>query len=106
MMQELQTKGASEGTSGGTVSGRSFNALFALAGSNSMDVKSLGGRLGVSERESQRIVEDLHSRYLVDVVSGLQGNQVKETLRLTEEGEGTLLRSLEQMCELPEFARN
>lgn len=90
----------------GTVSGRSFNVLLVLAGSDSMDMKSLGDRLGMTERECRRVVEVLQSRYLVDLVSGLDGEAVRETLRLTEEGETTLLRALEQMCELPERSRD
>jgi Mg/Co/Ni transporter MgtE len=54
------------------------------------------------ERECRRAIEDLQGRYLVDLVSRLDGKIVKETLRLTDEGEQTLLHSLEQMCELPE----
>jgi hypothetical protein len=80
--------------------------LFALAGSDSVDVKSLGDRLGMTERECRRVVEDLQSRYLLDVVSGLDGEAVRETLRLTEEGETTLLRALERMHELPELSRD
>jgi hypothetical protein len=71
-----------------------------------MDEASLGRRLGIPQGETHEIVEELHEKYLVDVVSGLEGKEVKERLRLTEEGEATLLRSLEQMCELPEFSRN
>jgi MarR-like DNA-binding transcriptional regulator SgrR of sgrS sRNA len=105
-MQELQTLSAPKASPRGTVSGRNFNVLFTLAGSDSMDVKSLGDRLGMTERECRRVVEDLQSRYLLDVVSGLDGEAVRETLRLTEEGEAMLLRALEQMCELPELSRD
>lgn len=104
MMQELQTIGATEEAFSGTVSGRSFAVLFKLAGSDSVNVKTLGKRLELSEQECARIVEDLQRRYLVDIVSRLDGKAVRETLRLTEEGEAVLSRSLEQMCELPEFS--
>jgi hypothetical protein len=106
MMQELEALSAPKVSPRGTVSGRSFNVLFALAGSDSVDVKSLGDRLGMTERECRRTVEDLHRRYLLDVVSGLDGETVRETLRLTEDGETVLLHSLEQMFELPELSRN
>lgn len=106
MMQETQTIGAPQASSRGTVTGRSFAVLFVLAGSDSVNTKSLRVRLGLTERECQLMVEDLQGRYLVDVVSRLDGETVKETLRLTEEGEATLLRSLEQMCELPEPTRD
>jgi hypothetical protein len=105
-MQELQTFSVPKVSPRGTVSGRNFNVLFALAGSDSVDVKSLGGRLGMTERECRRVVEDLQRRYLLDVVSSLDGEEVRETLRLTEDGESALLRSLEQMFELPERSRN
>ena len=93
---------AQRGSTQGTVASRSFSILFALAGSDSVDVKSLGYRLGMSEREYRRAIEDLQGKYLVDLISRLDGKIVKETLRLTDEGEQTLLHSLEQMCELPE----
>jgi hypothetical protein len=84
------------------VAGRSFSILFALAGSDSVDMMSLGHRLGINDAECRKTVEDLQNRYLVDLVSRLDGQSVKETLSLTEEGEAVLLRSLERMCELPE----
>ncbi len=104
MMQELQTIGAPEGSSRGTVTGRSFAVLFKLAGSDSMNTRTLGRSLGLSDLECLQVVEDLQRRYLVDVVSRLDGRTVRETLRLTEDGEAVLARSLEQMCELPEFS--
>lgn len=106
MMQELQTIGAPELSSRGTVTGRSFAVLFALAGPESADLMALGNRLGLPEGDCRRVVDDLQRKYLVDVVSRLEGEGVKETLRLTEEGEAFLLRSLERMCELPELSRH
>ena len=94
--------GAPYGLSGGAVAGRSFEALFALAGSDSMDADSLGRRLGLAKGDCERLVAALQRAYLVDAVSLLEGSAVKESLRLTEEGEAALLRSLERMCELPE----
>lgn len=85
--------------------GSSFAVLFALAGPESMDFMALGNRLGLPEGELRRIVDDLQREYLVDVVSRLDGESVKETLDLTEEGEAFLLRSLEQVYELPEPLR-
>jgi hypothetical protein len=102
MMQELETRGAPRASSRGTVAGRSFEVLFALAGSDSVDARTIGNRLGITEGECLRLVEDLQRRYLVDVVSRLEGDTVKETLKLTEDGEAALLGSLEKMCELPE----
>jgi len=103
MMQELETRSAPKASSRGTVTGRSFEVLFALAGSDSVDVRSIGSRLRISEAECLRLVEDLQRKYLVDLVSRLDGETVRETLRLTEDGEAALLGSLEKMCELPEL---
>jgi predicted ArsR family transcriptional regulator len=102
MMQELETISVPKASSRGTVTSRTFAVLFALAGSDSMNVEALGNRLGLTEIECRRVIDDLQRRYLVDVVSRLEGEDVKETLRLTEEGEAFLLRSIEQVCELPE----
>ncbi|HMD79168.1 MAG TPA: hypothetical protein VKF39_04200 [Nitrososphaerales archaeon] len=102
MMQELETRSAPKASTRGTVTGRSFEVLFALAGSDS-DARSIGNRLGIAEAECLRLVEDLQGRYLVDVVSRLEGDAVKETLKLTEDGEAALFGSLEKMCELPEL---
>ncbi|HYC12136.1 MAG TPA: hypothetical protein VEC02_05690 [Nitrososphaerales archaeon] len=105
MFQELETIGAPPASSRDTVNGPSFHVLFVLAGSDSMDAKSVSNRLGIAEADCRRLVEDLQKRYLVDVVSELEGDRVKETLRLTEDGEAALLGSLERMCELPELVR-
>ena len=104
MMQELETIGAPQASSRGTVAGRSFEVLFALAGSDSMDARTVGGRLGLPEADLRRLIEDLQGRYLVDVISNLEGDTVRETLRLTDDGEAALLESLERMCELPELS--
>ena len=103
MMQELRELGAPQASSRGTVSGRSFAVLFALAGSGTMDARTLGSRVGITEAECRRLVDDLQRRYLVDVESRLEGDAVRETLRLTEDGEAALFGSLAQMCELPEL---
>jgi len=102
MMQGLETVGAPTASSRGTVTGRSFEVLFALASSDSMDAERIWTRLGMAEADCRRLIEDLQGRYLIDVVSRLDGDRVKETLRLTEDGEAVLLGSLEKMCELPE----
>jgi len=102
MKQELQTMNAPEGQERGRLTGPSFNALFKLAGSESTSVVTLGNHLGLTEHETRLLVSRLQMRYLVDVVSRLDGKEVKETLRLTEDGEAALVSSLEQMCELPE----
>jgi DNA-binding PadR family transcriptional regulator len=52
--------------------------------------------------ECDRLLDRLHQNYLIDVVSQLDGDKVRQSLRLTEEGERVLLLTLEKMCELPE----
>jgi DNA-binding IclR family transcriptional regulator len=102
MKQELQSIGAPQASSRGTVTGRSFAVLFAVARSDDTDVPALRRRLGMGEEECRRVLDDLQRRHLLDAVSRFEGRSVSETLRLTEDGEATLLRSLERMCELPE----
>ncbi len=85
------------------MTGTSFAVLFALAGPEPMTERELRRRLRLPGPECRRVVDALHQRYLLDVVSRLEGNDVKETLSLTDEGERALVKSLESMCELPEL---
>ncbi len=83
--------------------GLDFSALFVVAGSKTVDAGTLRNRLRLSESDFRILLDQLQRRYLVDVVSQLQGGSVVEHLRLTEEGESTLQLMLERMCELPEL---
>jgi hypothetical protein len=58
----------------------------------------------MSDDDARALIDDLQRRYLVDVVSQLEGSSIVETLRLTEQGTSTLQNMLERMCELPELA--
>jgi len=76
--------------------------LLALISSDGVEASSLRVRLNVADQEYRSLLNALQRQYLVDVVSGLDGNAVHETLRLTEYGEDVLTRLMERTCELPE----
>jgi hypothetical protein len=101
MKQEIQTVGAPDFGQDRYLPKQRFAVLLALA-RKSLTSGELRASLGVGASEFKELVEGLHREYMVDVVSQLEGSQVRETLRLTEEGELALLRTLEKMCELPE----
>lgn len=83
--------------------GLRFSALFIVAGSKTVDAEALRNRLRLSEGDFRGLLDQLQRRYLVDVVSQLQGGSVVEHLRLTDEGASALQLMLERMCELPEL---
>lgn len=101
MKQEVQTVGAPDFGRDRYLPKQSFAVMLALA-RKPLTSGELRASLGVGASEYGELLEGLHRDYLVDVVSQLEGNQVRETLRLTDEGELALLRTLERMCELPE----
>ncbi|MDA4124354.1 MAG: hypothetical protein OK438_02710 [Thaumarchaeota archaeon] len=101
MKQEFQTVGAPDFGQDRYLPKQSFAALLALA-RKSLTSGELRLSLGVNPSEYRELLDGLHRDYLVDVVSQLDGNEVRETLRLTDEGELALLHTLEKMCELPE----
>lgn len=76
--------------------------LLALISSEGIEANSLRRKLNIEDQEYQSLVNALQRQYLVDVVSGLDGNVVHETLRLTEYGEDVLTRLMEKTYELPE----
>jgi hypothetical protein len=76
--------------------------LLALFPSNQVEADTLRSRLNVGDAEYRSILNALQRQYLVDVVSGLEGEEVHETLRLTEHGEDVLTRLMERTYELPE----
>ncbi len=51
----------------------------------------------------ENLLNWLQRKYLVDVVSSLEGDSVAESVSLTEDGEAFLLGLLEKTCELPEI---
>jgi len=76
--------------------------LLALVSSERTDVEALKRKLRVADQEYESLLNELQHQYLVDVVSGLEGNRIHESLRLTEHGEAVLTRVMEITCELPE----
>ena len=81
----------------------SLAALLALAGAKRLDVRELMVRTGLNPSRFMALLAVLQREYLVDVVSGLEGNEVRERLELTDKGEQVLIGLLEKMCELPEL---
>lgn len=76
--------------------------LLALVSSDGIEADSLRMKLNVADQEYRSLLNTLQRQYLVDIVSGLDGNVVRETLRLTEYGEDVLTRLMERTYELPE----
>jgi hypothetical protein len=103
MMQETYRTGSSE-ESGPQVylDARGLGALLALAGSRKLQVGALRSKMKLTPSGADALVSWLQREYLVDVVSSLDGTEVREALVLTDLGEKVLLGLLEQMCELPE----
>jgi hypothetical protein len=85
------------------LSGQSLVTLLALVGTKRMDAETLRERTKLTPLAFENLLGWLQQEYLVDVVTGLEGDQVKESVALTEKGEGALVRILESTCELPEL---
>jgi len=92
-----------EPRAGVSLTGQSLSALLALAGAQRLGVDELRTRMRLSSRGFGTLLSWLQREYLVDVVSRLDGYEVRETVVLTDKGEKLLLGLLEQMCELPEL---
>ena len=106
MMQETQTIGLSATTrseTGAFLTAKSLSALLALAGSKTRGIEELRRKMKLTREGFAVLLALLQREYLVDVVSRLDGYQVKVTVVLTDRGERVLLGLLEQMCELPEL---
>ena len=104
MIQETQTMGPFGRISRGALAtSTSLTALLALAGSRKVEVAELQARMKLTPEGCEDLLSWLQREYLVDVVSSLQGNQVRETIRLTDKGERVLISLLERTCELPEL---
>ncbi|HZW84850.1 MAG TPA: hypothetical protein VFE91_02975 [Nitrososphaerales archaeon] len=103
-MQETQTIDPSANSPPGVfLTSQSLSALLALAGARKLGVEELRKRMKLSSPGFGTLLSWLHHEYLVDLVSTLEGYQVRQTVVLTDEGERVLVALLEQMCELPEF---
>jgi hypothetical protein len=100
MKQQLESKAASQ--KGGRHPRMDFSALFLLAGSKWTGESVFRAKMGLGDAEYSDLLEDLQGRALIDLSSNLEGSRVRVNVRLTEDGEATLLHLLEKMCELPE----
>ncbi len=103
MMQDIKTVGHPKSGPYEGLSVQSLAALLALAGSKQLEANSLRARMKLNIPGFRSLMDWLQREYLVDIVCSLEGEQVKETVELTDLGESVLLGLLERMCELPEF---
>jgi hypothetical protein len=83
--------------------GKSLVTLLALVGTKQMEVEALRGRSRLAPAAFGDLLGWLQREYLVDVVSGLEGDRVCEKVELTDKGESLLVSLLERTCELPEL---
>ena len=102
-MQEATTAGPKNALPRDVLSGQSLVTLLALVGTKRMDVKMLRERTKLTALAFESLLGWLQREYLVDVITSLEGDQVKERVTLTEMGEAALVRMLESTCELPEL---
>jgi DNA-binding MarR family transcriptional regulator len=101
MMQEIQEIEVKNLGHGSRISGQSFVVLLALA-RKSLANGELRATLGMNASEFGQLLDRLSRNHLVGMVSEFDGTDVRQMLRLTDEGERVLLHEMEQMCELPE----
>ena len=102
-MQEATTMSPWNTVPRDAVSGQSLVTLLALVGTKRMDVESLRERTRLAPFAFENLLGWLQREYLVDVITSLEGNQVRENVSLTEKGEAVLVSILERTCELPEL---
>jgi len=102
-MQEATTIGPKNSVQWDVLSGQSLLTLLALAGTKRMDVGALHERTKLDPSVFENLLGWLQREYLVDIVTNLEGDNVKESVVLTEKGEAVLVRLLESTCELPEL---
>lgn len=103
MLQETSTMGPTNSVPWDLLSGQSLVTLLALVGSKKMGVEALRARTKLTPHAFGTLLGWLQREYLVDVVSGLAGDQIEEKVALTEKGEAVLVDMLEKTCELPEL---
>jgi len=102
-MQEATTVGPRNTVPWDVLSGQSLVTLLALVGTKRMDVEALRDRTKLTPHAFENLLAWLQREYLVDVITSLEGDQVKEKVALTEKGEAALVSMLENTCELPEL---
>jgi hypothetical protein len=76
--------------------------LLALVSSNGIEPETLQRKLNVTIQEFRFLLNVLQRQRLVDLVSTLNGDTVRHTLRLTGDGEAVLTGIMERTFELPE----
>ena len=103
MMQEATTIGLRNPVPWDMMSGQGLVTLLALVGTKRMDVEALREKTRLTPFAFENLLGWLQREYLVDVITALEGDKVKETVALTEKGEAALVSMLESTCELPEL---
>lgn len=102
-MQETRTIGPITSGPWDALSNQSLVTLLALVGSQRMNLVALRERTRLAPFAFANLLSWLQREYLVEVVSGLEGDQIGESVRLTDRGETVLVGILERTCELPEL---
>jgi len=103
LMQEATTLGPRSSVPWDVMSGQSLATLLALVGTKRMDVEALRERTRLTPLAFEALLGWLQREYLVDVITSLDGDKVREDVGLTERGEEALVSMLERTCELPEL---
>jgi len=103
-MQETTTVGLRNTVPRDVLSNQSLVTLLALVGTKRMDVEALRDRTKLAPLAFENLLAWMQREYLVDVIASLEGDQVNESVTLTEKGEAALIRLLESTCELPELS--
>jgi len=103
LMQEATTLGPRNSVPWDVMSGQSLATLLALVGTKRMDVEALRERTRLTPLAFEALLGWLQREYLVDVITSLDGDKVREDVGLTERGEEALVSMLERTCELPEL---
>ncbi len=85
------------------IPGQSLAALLALVGTKRMDVEALRERTKLAPINFVALLAWLQHEYLIDIISTLEGDEVKEEVQLTDRGEAVLVSMLERTCELPDL---
>ena len=102
-MQEQTRISLTDETARDSAPGQSLAALLALVGAKKMDVEALRARTKLTPPAFERLLGWLQQEYLVDVITSLDGERVREEIGLSEWGESVLVSLLEGTCELPEL---
>jgi hypothetical protein len=102
-MQEATTIGLRNPVPWDMMSGQGLVTLLALVGTKRMDVEALREKTRLTPFAFENLLGWLQREYLVDVITALEGDEVKENVALTDKGEAALVSMLESTCELPEL---